>query len=174
MIWLKEITAKKPLTRIYNSYEITFPEAERRDKDDFLSLLERPEVYVYTIHNDLSNESVGYLVVWDLQEFHFIEHFEIFSEFRGKGLGEEVLRNVQEKYSEIVLETEAPEVNEISESRIQFYTRCGFMPLQTSYIQPAYRKDSSSVSMWLMMYGELSIPVDEVVDLIKAKVYPPQ
>lgn len=47
MIWFEELQTRKKISRIFNSYEKTFPEDERRDKEQFLDLAENPDAFVF-------------------------------------------------------------------------------------------------------------------------------
>lgn len=49
MIWFEELQTRKKISRIFNSYEKTFPEDERRDKEQFLDLAENPDAFVFLI-----------------------------------------------------------------------------------------------------------------------------
>ena len=46
------------------------------------------ETLVFSLVNGIDN--IGYLIGWQLSHFIFIEHFEIFQEFRGKNYGSEI------------------------------------------------------------------------------------
>ena len=95
---------RKKISKIFYRYEKTFPEEERRSKDQFLDLAENPDAFVYSINHE--DENIGYCVIWELQEFYFLEHFEVFEEFRNQKFGEKILESLQEKFEKLILETE--------------------------------------------------------------------
>lgn len=47
--WFEELQNRKKISRIFNRYEKSFPENERRDKEQFLDLAENPDVFVFLI-----------------------------------------------------------------------------------------------------------------------------
>ena len=76
MIWFQELQTRKKLSRIFSSYEKTFPADERRDEAQFLALLENPNSLIFIIKNE--ENSIGYVILWELNDFYFLEHFEVF------------------------------------------------------------------------------------------------
>lgn len=119
MIWLEELQTRKKISRIYTVYEKTFPVDERREKDQFLSLIENPACFIFALKEE--NQVVGYLILWELTDFYFLEHFEVFEEFRNRKLGSEILSQLKEKFSNIVLESEPSSLGEMAGRRINFY-----------------------------------------------------
>ena len=148
MIWLEEIQSRKKLSRIYRPYEKTFPPNERRDEDQFLTLLEKPECFIFTIKKE--SNSVGYLILWKCSDFHFLEHFEIYEEFRNLKLGSQLLAILREKFGDIILESEPAQLNAMAERRINFYLRNGFKIISEDYIQPSYGTGKNSLHLFLL------------------------
>ena len=68
MIWIEELQTRKKLSRIFSAYESTFPEDERREKDQVLLLIENPDCLIFAVKND--DEFVGYLILWKLEDFY--------------------------------------------------------------------------------------------------------
>lgn len=168
MIWFEELQSRKKLSRIFFVYEKTFPEDERRNKEQFLAFSENYEVYVFGIKND--EKSIGYAVLWKVLDFYFLEHFEVFEEFRNQKFGSEILTELQEKYPKIILESEPETLNETAEKRIRFYERNGFSVIDKNYIQPGYEEAKREVHLYLL--GNF-IPDDitKTVDFIHKTVY---
>lgn len=168
MIWFEELQNRKRLSRIFSVYEKTFPEDERRNKEQFLALSKNPEVYVFSIKND--EISIGYLILWEACGFYFVEHFEVFEEFRNQKFGSEILTELQEKYPKIILESEPETLNETAEKRIRFYERNGFSVIDKNYIQPGYDVSKGEVHLYLL--GNFT-PDDiiKTVDFIHKTVY---
>ena len=50
----------------------------------------------------------------------FLEHFEVFEEFRNQKFGEKILESLQEKFEKLILETEPDSLSEIAERRLRF------------------------------------------------------
>lgn len=168
MIWLEELQTRKKLSRIYSAYESTFPEDERRDKEQFLTLIENPDCFIFVVKND--DDFVGYLILWKLSDFYFLEHFEVFEEFRNLKLGSQILAELQEKFGKIILESEPKHLDEMAERRINFYLRNGFSIISEDYIQPSYGAGKNSMNLFLLS----NFNVDNLIEIekeIHLKVY---
>lgn len=149
---------------IYKSYCSTFPEDERRSEDQFRQLFKNPKVKVLAILNELDN--IGYLVLWELTDFVFIEHFEIFSEFRSLKYGSEMLAHLFRTYSHIVLEAEPEHLNDDAVRRIAFYSKNGFSVIDENYVQPCYEEGKNSLQLLLLANW-----APEKTDWIKEEIY---
>lgn len=163
-ISLKQLSVahEQELASIYRSYCTAFPEDERRSAVSFYQLLQKPEVKFYQLF--WFNEWIGYALFWQLSDFYFLEHFEIFPEYRGKQLGSLVLDYFKNQLGCIVLESESSHLNDTAKRRIEFYKRNGFMILTQDYIQPAYDCSKSSVPLFLLS----NQPLDHLRDKISA------
>ena len=148
MIWFEELQNRKKISKIFSRYEKTFPENERRDKEQFLDLAEDPDAFVFLIKNE--DETIGYSVIWELKDFYFLEHFEVFEEFRGQSFGSQILKELSDIYPKIVLETEHGNLNEIAKRRVSFYQRNGFSIIDNNYIQPKYSEEKKSLPLLLL------------------------
>ena len=96
------------------------------------------------------NVPIGLLNIWDLENFHYIEHFAIHEKFRNKGYGQMVLKQIiKEIKGMIVLEAEEP-TDDITRRRIGFYQRQGFVLQDVPYQQPPYRSGDEWFPMKLM------------------------
>lgn len=133
---------------IYEAYCNAFPEDERRDKEQFELLFKNPKVKVLSIQQE--NKEKGYMIVWLLSEFLFLEHFEIFPECRGQKIGSSILSKLVASFPKIILESEPYFLNEISARRIDFYQRNGFSIVDRDYEQPAYSKVKTNLKLFLM------------------------
>lgn len=158
----------KKVKNVYNSYCQTFPEAERRDKKQFEKLFDKKEVQILSI--SASSEFVGYLIAWNLDNFTFLEHFEVFETFRNRKFGAEILKNLKTTNSKIVLETEPKDLNEFANRRIQFYQRNGFEIISDSYTQPSYGAGKPALDMFLLATW-LPENVDKLIEEIHKVVY---
>lgn len=133
---------------IYSSYTTSFPKDERRCESQFQSLFNKEKVKVFSVLNNL--QDVGYLIAWELSECVFIEHFEIFSDFRSQKFGTDVIKKLFKDYSKIILESEPETLDENAKRRIDFYRRNGFSIIDENYVQPPYEKEKKPVNLWLM------------------------
>ena len=136
MIWFEELQTRKKISRLYSAYEKTFPADERRDEEQFLTLIEKPDCYIFGVN--FEEKLVGYLILWELETCYFLEHFEVFEEFRNLKLGEKILTELKVKMNRIVLESEPRNLDEMAARRIGFYERNGFSIIDENYLQPSY------------------------------------
>ena len=163
-----ERVKREDFDNLWRQMEESFVKEERRDKEDALKLLERVE---YSLFHTLENgERVGFVALWILDGFVFLEHFVTYEKYRNKGIGGLVLDLLKKEYPEIVLEAEHPE-NEISRRRIGFYRRSGFLVNDYPYIQPPYRKGESGVPLLLLSYPSILDNAEAVVKELQSTVY---
>lgn len=151
-------------TQIFKSYCETFPEDERRSQEQFQSLFSYPNVKVISVLKDL--KSIGYLIVWELSNSVFVEHFEIFSEYRSLKFGSEIISDLFRDYSHIILEAEPETLNIDAQRRIDFYKRNGFTIIDKQYLQPSYGEGKSPLKLWLLANWQ-----PEKLDWIKEEIY---
>lgn len=154
---------------IYTSYTTTFPIDEQRNKGQFLDLFSNPKVRFMSVVHE--SETIGYLILWELSSFVFVEHFEVFEAFRSKKLGSHIMNHLLENYPRIILEIEPAELNEDAKRRYSFYQRNRFELIDTTYIQPSYGDGKQSLNLWLLAnYSPEN--VEELKSEICTTVYP--
>ncbi len=154
-------------------YAQAFPAEERRDSKEWIALYEQRSGFnIYALTQ--SGNFVGILGFWTFSRFVYIEHFATLSSLRGRGVGSSLLRRFIAQCSPhpLVLEVE-PAQNEITQRRIAFYERQGFMLSPCTYVQPPYREDGTSIPLCLMCTNGdfLSMNYNEVVRTLHEKVY---
>ncbi|QWT84276.1 MULTISPECIES: GNAT family N-acetyltransferase [unclassified Chryseobacterium] len=133
---------------IYTSYSTTFPVDEQRDKDQFDSLFSNPYVELMSVIHE--SEAIGYLILWKLSSFVFVEHFEVFEAFRSKKLGSHIMNHLSDNYPQIILEIEPAELSEDASRRYSFYQRNNFSLIDTNHVQPSYGEGKKSLNLWLL------------------------
>ena len=133
---------------IYASYTTTFPIDEQRDKEQFEGLFSNPYVKFMSIVHE--SEAIGYLILWELSSFVFVEHFEVFEAFRSKKLGSHIMNHLSESYPNIILEIEPAELSEDASRRYTFYQRNNFSLIDTTHVQPSYGEGKKSLNLWLL------------------------
>ena len=153
---------------IYQSYSNSFPEDERRNEKQFKDLWLCPITHIYTITTNY--KAIGYLITWELKEGVFIEHFEVFIEFRNQKYGSKILQEFSKIHPKLVLESEPSDWNEIAQRRIAFYERNHFTIIDKKYIQPAYDSQKKSLSLYLLSTFEVENTA-ELTKEIHQKVY---
>ncbi|SHJ17249.1 Ribosomal protein S18 acetylase RimI [Cruoricaptor ignavus] len=156
------------ILEIFSAYSKTFPEEERRDEAQFSAILQNEKAAVFSIQGDFEN--IGYIVIWKLSDFYFIEHFEVYEKFRSKGFGSKILAKISDIFPKIILESEPSHLNKIAENRIKFYEKNGFKIIDKHYLQPSYRNDNHQVLLFLMANFSTE-NLDEIKDEIFRTVY---
>ena len=136
------------IERIFQSYASTFPENERRDWANFNDLLRNKQASILEIIEN--KQSIGYIVIWKILDFTFVEHFEVFEQFRNKNFGTSILTQLKETYKYIILEIEPPSLNDIALRRLNFYLRNKFYIIDNNYIQPSYGEGKEPIPLCLM------------------------
>lgn len=157
---------------VENLWHESFPESERREDEAQRYNVDHNEAFTcYLIEEDTLQ--VGFITVWRLEGFSYVEHLATSPLVRNKGYGRKIMEELQKQFhGVIVLEVEKP-IDEMSRRRIGFYQRCGFRLCEKYYVQPPYRKGGESLPMFLMYAGTDDIAADfeSIRDEIYEKVY---
>ena len=135
------------LGKIFLEMEKNFPPEERRDTDEAKAVTQNEKYSIYLAFDDECQ--IGFITVWELSNFAFIEHFVTYEEYRSKGYGTLVLEELKRTHGMLVLEVEPPE-DGLKQRRICFYQRAGFRQNPFPYIQPPYRASDSGTRLILM------------------------
>ena len=144
-----ERAALEDFDLIYSEKEKNFVSEERRDHEFAFQIMSEPN---YTVYHVIDGETkVGFITVWDLVAFAYIEHFVIYELYRNLGYGGRTLEILKKMYKSMVLEAEPP-TDELRSRRIAFYERNGFFKNDYPYIQPPYRRGETRVPLVLMSY----------------------
>lgn len=154
--------------KILRAYTTTFPPEERRSEEQFSALFSTENVSIESIQEH--NEAIGYLVLWHLSDFVFVEHFEVFHQYRNRKLGEKILTTLHTIYPKIVLESEPDSLSEIAQRRIHFYQRNGFSIVDKNYMQPSYGEGKAAINLYLLA-NFIPPKNDELLQEIHHKVY---
>ena len=119
MVWFEELQNRKKISKIFTATKKDFSLKKKDDsKDQFLDLAENPDAFFYSINHE--DENIGYCVIWGASRILFLEHFEVFEEFRNQNLEKKILESLQEKFEKLILETEPDSLSEIAERRLRF------------------------------------------------------
>ena len=148
--------------------QTAFPIQERRNTDLQREYTDN-KPHFHTLVILYKNLPIGLLTIWDLEVIYYIEHFAIHEKFRNKGYGQKVIKLItNEIKGMIVLEAEEPS-DEITNRRIKFYQRQGFILHEVPYQQPPYRSEDNWFPMKLMSIHEKDF-LDQYEN-IKSKIY---
>jgi ribosomal protein S18 acetylase RimI-like enzyme len=152
---------------IYNSYCSAFTEDERRDRDKLALLFSNPKVKIISVLHETKN--IGYLIIWELSTYNFVEHFEVFKEFRNQKLGSHITQYLFENHPRIILEIEPGNLGEDAKRRYSFYQKNGFSLIDEMYVQPSYGKGKKPLNLWLLANytpENLQEVKDEIYDIV--------
>ena len=145
------IAREEGFSLVFPLLEQAFPPAERRTEKGQRELLHRHS-YSYRILEDEKGSFLGFLAVWDLGKFRFVEHFAVNEKARGKGIGGKALQMwMQESSTPVVLEVEPPET-ETAQRRIGFYQRMGMCLNHFPYLQPAMQEGQPPIPLQIMSW----------------------
>lgn len=160
------------LDKVENTYNDSFPEAERRAFSLVRELVkDEPRFTVYTLFKD--QVYAGFITAWSFGTFIYVEHFAIDASARNGGIGGESMKQFMSLCdAPVVLEVEMP-TEEMSKRRIGFYERLGYVLDDHVYFQPPYRQGEPLLEMRLMTYGAIDLKqsFEEVKNCIHRYVY---
>lgn len=152
---------------IYSQMEKNFIRDEIRDYKDAAGVFGDEK---YTVYHVLEKrDKVGFMCVWALSGFAFLEHFVIYEQFRGNGYGSQALEMLKSRHALLVLECEPPDSPD-RQRRWDFYLRHGMIGNEPDYWQPSYRQNGQRCYLKLMSSRELS-SFDDVVKELYTEVY---
>ncbi|GAA0181316.1 GNAT family N-acetyltransferase [Clostridium sediminicola] len=135
---------------IWEIYIESFPENQRRNLENQKKVLKNPLYKFEQIC--FEGKLVGFIGIWDLPNFVFLEHFAVKREFRGQGYGTNILKKIIQKCSKkIILEVEKPDTIK-AKKRIDFYEKFGFNLNEYDYYQPAYNENTKPEELYIMSY----------------------
>lgn len=168
------VSAEDPvLADVKRLYFASFPEEERRPWMSLEKLVEGSGAdFSMIAYFTASGVFAGFVTVWQLGAFRYIEHLATCAEMRGHGLGASVLRRLSSGSGyPLLLEVEPPEFGEMARRRIGFYERCGFtLHSAIDYVQPSYSPGLPALKLMLMSTGPIENPQAVIAEL-HSKVY---
>lgn len=159
---------KSELSAIYASMERNFIKEELRNFDEVLRLCDGGKYTLYHIEEEGVRK--GFVGIWELKGFAFLEYFVVYEDFRNGGTGGRVMELIKERFDSVILEAELPE-QPIQVRRLNFYKRHGMCVNYQTYFQPPYRKGESGCPLYLLSYPEPLPDFEEKVKVIYREVY---
>ncbi len=143
---------EKTFPTVYEKMSAAFPYEERRDYIDQQECMNDKRFCFFEIYDN--EAAVGFISLWKLSGFVFIEHIAIDPDKRSGGYGSKAIELVKELYKKpVILEAEAPETEQ-QVKRIKFYDRLGFKVNDYPYEQPSYH-GGEGVPLLILSYPEL-------------------
>ena len=152
----------------YQIMEDSFPKSEIRTYLELKKYFNEKKIIIYGIRYE--KILTGVIMCWECDSCIFLENFAVNKAIRGKGLGSLLLKDIQKRYHNklLVLEVEDP-FDEISQRRIGFYERNGFILSSYGYMQPQINEEVNNQPLLLMTYPK---PLtDEMFSIIKDDLF---
>ena len=136
MKYLNRSMSEKMLGKVYGLMQRSFPKDELRTYAEQKRLFSLPCFDMTVLEN--FTEIIGFISVWDLDGFRYVEHLAVSAKHRGMGYGSKILKDYMSSHpsERYVLEVEPPR-DEVSKKRVEFYEKLGFTLNDYEYIQPA-------------------------------------
>lgn len=139
-------------------YETAFPWEERRDREEQLRILAKPDYHCTALVEN--GEFLGILFYWQAEDTIFLEHFATLPHLRGHGIGAKALKLLQDMGKPILLEIEPP-CDEMTHRRCGFYRRNGFLMNPYFHIQvKLHREDEEDVELKVLTWPEEFSPAE--------------
>ncbi len=162
------LSEKADLVQIYEQMQQNFCLDEIRDLPQAESVYANEKYHLYHLYE--GDEKVGFIAIWEFEDFAFIEHFVTYANHRNKGFGAKALEVAKQRYNQLILEVEPPE-EEMAARRFAFYQRQGFVPNDYLYMQPSYRENGNEVRLILMSYPCRLSDIEGNIKAIYREVY---
>ena len=92
----KQITPANADAEIRLLYETAFPQEEQIPWDDLVRLIDEMHLDFTAYYND--GKLIGFTIIYPRPSFNWYWYFAVKEELRGKGLGQQILNQLIEKY----------------------------------------------------------------------------
>ena len=149
-----------------------FPPAERRTDEEFRQLFSHPQVQILCARE--GEQLHGFLFLWVLHDFVFVENFAVRPASRNLGLGSGMLRQLKERFPlPVILEVEPPE-DELTRRRVAFYQRNGFHLNACEYYLPCLHEEIERSVPLKIMSAPAPLPEEvclQAIDVLYRTVY---
>lgn len=145
-----QLMEQEDFDEIYEMIVSSFPEHENRGYEKQKELLCNPKFHIYVMKADDTNQIKGFISIWDIEDYAFIDHFAVSSKIRNEGIGSKILKELSTSINKnVFLEVDIPETD-IARRRIQFYERNGYYLNPFHYELPALFKGGHPVELMIM------------------------
>lgn len=153
-----ELLNIKDFDRAFAIMEQSFPADELRPYGEQRALLSDSEYCLYGLRDAEDGRIVSVLAVREYGELSYIEHFATDPALRGRGIGGRLLDEyLARRRGTVFLEAEPPS-DDVTQRRIAFYERHGFVLNPYPYVQPSISAGRSPIPLRIMTHGR---PVGE-------------
>lgn len=146
-----KILVKEELNEAYQLFQKSFPISELRPYEKMIYLFDKGLFHVYGEYQQ--DKLVGALLIWEFDDFVYLENFAVDQTLRGQGIGSILLNEMKLLFPTKlhILEVETPQ-DELTKRRVGFYERNDYILNPFHYIQPTFRLADEGVELMLMSY----------------------
>ena len=137
MEWIRHTSWDGRMERVMALYHTSFPINEQRTDADHKAALEDERFYCLSAWE--GEDFLGLLFCWKMKELFYVEHFAVNTQMRGSGIGSRLLADFCKDKPLVLLEIDPPQ-DEISQRRLRFYERLGFVQNPYPHRHPPYRR----------------------------------
>ncbi len=141
---------KKDFESFFELMQEAFPPEEYRPKEKQYAILDDSNYNAYVLTDN--NEICAFIATWKLDGFYFAEHLAVSKQMRNRGIGSEFLK----KYLDLIRIPLVLEVENLSDSisqrRIGFYKRLGFVLTDICYDQPNFQESGKRIPLRIMYH----------------------
>lgn len=149
-----KLANQQQLKQIYQLFENSFIPSELRPYDAFSHMFYNHDFQIYIEEQD--SQVIAALIVWEFQDYIFLENFAVDQHLRGQGIGGVFLEKLKDFYPnyDMILEVEEDK-NDLTHRRIQFYQRHQWLFNDFHYQQPSLRENMVGEELYIMSYPSL-------------------
>ena len=137
----------KYFEKAWKLYLDSFPEIERRTLEEQEEILTDKNFKMTCYMED--EVLISIVFYWKISSYTFLEHFAVNSQLRGQSFGSKILQKFINDKKNIVLEIE-PIVDEITQKRLKFYKKFGFVVNSHEHLQIPFREGAKELKLLLM------------------------
>ena len=141
---------KKDFESFFALMQEAFPPEEYRPKEKQYAILDDSNYNADVLIDN--NEVRAFIATWKLDGFHFAEHLAVSPKLRNQGIGSAFVKEYLELVqTPLVLEVENL-TDSISQRRIGFYERLGFILTDICYDQPNFQESGKRIPLRIMYH----------------------
>lgn len=161
---------KKDFESFFALMQEAFPPEEYRPKEKQYAILDDTNYNVHVLMGN--NEVSAFIATWNLNGFYFAEHLAVHIKLRNQGIGSEFVKEYLKLIqTPLVLEIENL-TDSISQRRIGFYERLGFILTDICYDQPNFQESEKRIPLRIMYHKNgQEFDTAKVMQEIFEKVY---
>ena len=130
-------------------YHSSFPHHEQRELKSQTTIMADND-YHFLLAFD-GSEEIGAILYWENENFIYVEHFFIYSNFRRHQYGSRILNEISAQGKIVILEIDPPQ-DTVSIRRKSFYENNGFCVNLYTHIHPPYHKGNGGHMLTVMSY----------------------